>query len=124
MMAMFAQPLMPALQAMLPRSLRQHQALASMLPQAYVAKHSKQIHITQTRVPLHLLPTRFLMLKGGVLHNPALVLCGRQDQSLSLWDQGLQQGCARVYLSGADPSGILHLLEAMQSACAAEQATD
>ena len=73
---------------------------------------------------MHTLPTCCVTLKGGMLHNSALVLCGRQDQSVSLRHQGLQQGCARVYFSGTDPSSILHLLEAMQSVRAAEQATD
>lgn len=65
-----------------------------------------------------------LMPQGGVLHHPVMVLCGRQDQSVTVWHQKLQQGRARLHLLGAGPCCILHFPEALQSGCAAEQAAD
>ena len=65
-----------------------------------------------------------LMPQGGVLHHPVMVLCGRQDQSDTLWQQKLQQGRARLHFLGARSCCILHFPEALQSGCAAEQATD
>lgn len=65
-----------------------------------------------------------LMPQGGVLHYPVVVLCGRQDQSVTLWYQKLQQGRARLHLFGPHPCCILHFPEALQSGCAAEQAAD